>query len=1116
MTPFAAAPGSILSGVMADSPTFIVSPSASVRVEAARGWLRQRPPAEEVVILADTAQAGSELVRGLTAELGAVFGWHRMTLGRLASELASVSLGEEGRVPISPLGVEALVARVVHELGGEGGLGSWTEAAATPGFARALARTIGELGMARVSGARLEALAPTLARIFAGYARHLDERQLADRALVFERAIAVAEGRPRSHPLAGRPLIALDLRLSSPAEADLIAAYLGEDTDAFAAVPAGDETTIRRLEEIGFESAAPVAAGSSDAHSALSRLGVHLFGDLTPPPMPSDDSVVVLSAPGESRESVEIARRLLGAAADGIRFDQMAVFLRSVAEYRPHLEEAFARAGIPAHFAQGTVRPDPAGRAFLALVTCRAEGFSARRFAEYLSLGQVPDATPAGAPPGPLPADERWVTPDHEMVPEAIAAGIPGRGLERYPSAVADIADAAPVTSGTLRAPRRWEQLLVDASVIGGRDRWERRLAGLGEELRMALAELEDPQGPDGERIRRQLGDLEALGDFALPLVDDLASLPETADWGEWIDRLSALATRALRDPDRVLAVLGELAPMGGIDGVGLREVLFVLSRRLLETSVPPPRSRYGGVYVGSAESARGLVFEVVAIPGLAEKLFPREIREDPLLLDEVRGRLGPDLETNAERVSHERLALRLGVGAARRRVVLSYPRLDLEKGRGRVPSFYGLEAIRAGEGRLPGFADLASRAESVVEARVGWPAPARASEAIDEAEYDLALLEGILGQDEDTRTGTARYLLGANAFLGRALRFRGRRWLRRWTPADGLVMPSPEAAGALAGHRLDRRSYSPTALEHFSACPYRFYLQAVLRLRPWEIPEPIDTLDPMERGSLIHEVQFEFFRELGADNLLPVTHGNLSEAVRRLDRVLDRVAARFREALAPAIARVWEDGVAAVRTDMHGWLGHLADDDAGFVPSNFELAFGLASGRGRDPASTPDPVPIDCGIQLRGSIDLVERHPSGALRVTDHKTGRVRLPEGGVTAGGSVLQPVLYALVAEKLFPDAEVVEGRLYHCTAAGGYEIRSVPVNAQARAGAEVLAGAVSEALDQGFLPALPKPDACRYCDYRIVCGPYEELRSSRKPPPPTPGAPGESLTRLRQLP
>jgi len=32
--------------------------------------------------------------------------------------------------------------------------------------------------------------------------------------------------------------------------------------------------------------------------------------------------------------------------------------------------------------------------------------------------------------------------------------------------------------------------------------------------------------------------------------------------------------------------------------------------------------------------------------------------------------------------------------------------------------------------------------------------------------------------------------------------------------------------------------------------------------------------------------------------------------------------------------------------------------------------------------------------------------------------------------------------------------------------------------------------------GFLVSAPAPRACERCDYRLVCGPYEEQRASRK--------------------
>jgi hypothetical protein len=55
---------------------------------------------------------------------------------------------------------------------------------------------------------------------------------------------------------------------------------------------------------------------------------------------------------------------------------------------------SLARRGVP--FDRIAVRPDPAGRAFYALLKCAAEALSAQRFAEYVSLGQVPDAAPGG------------------------------------------------------------------------------------------------------------------------------------------------------------------------------------------------------------------------------------------------------------------------------------------------------------------------------------------------------------------------------------------------------------------------------------------------------------------------------------------------------------------------------------------------------------------------------------------------------------------------------------------------------------------------------------------------------------------------------------------------
>ena len=145
--------------------------------------------------------------------------------------------------------------------------------------------------------------------------------------------------------------------------------------------------------------------------------------------------------------------------------------------------------------------------------------------------------------------------------------------------------------------------------------------------------------------------------------------------------------------------------------------------------------------------------------------------------------------------------------------------------------------------------------------------------------------------------------------------------------------------------------------------------------------------------------------------------------------------------------------------------------------------------------AAEPEPIALD-GLNVRGSIDLVETAEGRGLRVTDHKTGKVRAEKSFIIGGGKILQPVIYALAAEHLL-GARVEAGRLYYCTAAGGYEDRIATIDEEARTSLRDFASILSNALKSGFLPAAPDEGECRWCDYRRICGPYEERRSAIKP-------------------
>src|SRR2546426_9833079 len=142
-------------------------------------------------------------------------------------------------------------------------------------------------------------------------------------------------------------------------------------------------------------------------------------------------------------------------------------------------------------------------------------------------------------------------------------------------------------------------------------------------------------------------------------------------------------------------------------------------------------------------------------------------------------------------------------------------------------------------------------------------------------------------------------------------------------------------------------RSYSPTALQNYAACPYKFVLQAIHRLAPREVPEGIDEIDPLSRGSLIHEAQYELLRELSEAGEVPIR--DLPAAQLRLEAVGDRVARRWEDDLAPATERVWKDCIAGGKVDLREWLRRRSEEPGG-APWRLELSFGVPEMSQGDP----------------------------------------------------------------------------------------------------------------------------------------------------------------------
>ena len=1069
---------------------FVTADSNHVRLRRAAAWLVEQSQDSEVLILAPQKAAADHFARTACRQGTGMLGVHRMTLSQWAAQLATDSMAEENRVPLGTLATRALTSRCISRC--QEDVEYFSPVVATPGFSRTLATTLSELRLQQVRSRQLENLpqpGPDLARLLRCFEQELAENSLSDLADLFVRATQRVKN--KSHRLLDLPTLFLDLVPATAVEKSLIGALAARGTALWITVLRAHEDGVEAWSEIVKETPEVIVESSGDGEeSSLSRVRRFVFLTQSLSARPADESLSFFSAAGEDRECVEIVRRVLKAAAEGLRFDQMAVLLRNPDTYQPLLEESLSRAGIPAYFSQGTVRPDPGGRAFLALLMCAAERLSASRFAEYLSLGQVPQPEASGAPPR---KEVPWIDPGDgvqltfktaHFEPDATAQP---EGTET---------DSDPVIAGTLRTPFHWEKLLVDAAVIGGRVRWEKRLRGLASEFKLRLRELTE-EDPHRNYIEKQLQRLVHLQNFALPLIEFLAELPSECRWGEWLHLLRQLASMALRQPDSVLAVLAELEPMKQVGPATLGEVQDVLTEWLRFLRKEPSDRPYRRLFVGLPQEAVARSFETVFVPGLGEGNFPQKTREDPLFLDEHRERLGRDLMLREQRSQRERLLLQQAAAAALSRLVISYPRMEVLQGRSRVPSFYALDVLRAAEGRLPDLGELEERAAAAGGSRLGWPAPREAQEAIDEAEYDLSLLDQLLHRPEKESRGRGRFLLEVNPCLARSLRTRARRWRRPWSKADGLIDAPPEVIQLLQSHRLTARAYSPTALQTFAACPYRFLLYSIHKLRPREEVEAIERMDPLTRGSLFHAVQAQLLSELQETGLLPVPRSDLASVLDLADQVLARVAGQYEEELAPAIPRVWRNAVEDLRLDLRGWIRAVASEAEEWTPAYFEFAFGLPADSRHDPRSRPEEAVILDGIRLHGAIDLIEENPQGTLRITDHKTGKKPGERATHVGRGEMLQPLLYALAAEQVLAQP-VQEGRLFFCTQRGDYWNVRVRLNDKGRRQIQQVLGTIDGAIQQGFLPAAPRRDACSFCDYRSVCGPYEELRMERKDP------------------
>ncbi|MDE0482711.1 MAG: PD-(D/E)XK nuclease family protein [Candidatus Poribacteria bacterium] len=233
---------------------------------------------------------------------------------------------------------------------------------------------------------------------------------------------------------------------------------------------------------------------------------------------------------------------------------------------------------------------------------------------------------------------------------------------------------------------------------------------------------------------------------------------------------------------------------------------------------------------------------------------------------------------------------------------------------------------------------------------------------------------------------------------------------------------------------KLRNEVYSVTDLETYAKCPFQYFVAKVLKSKVRE-DDVEDEPSSLEKGSLIHEVLCEFFKNYRANEDLSIAQCSdetFEQATQQLDEVLYSKSEdkRLERSDVSEDNLFWKIEIEKQRVALHKWLKAERSYDLHVMPRYFEVSFGQTQGT-RDPElSRSEPISIG-DVNMTGRIDRIDIG-GGSYNVIDYKTGSSKILMNDILEGRSIQLPI-YLQIVQKLLENRGITDSEpaagLYH---------------------------------------------------------------------------------------